>query len=607
MAVLPDPKNLDLNVVALARAIRYNESRNKYDAKGQSGEGGAYQFMPSVWKEWAGKYIKDPNAAQTPENQNAVAYLRLKDLKDQGNSPAQILSIWNSGSPNWQGKKGTNKYGADFNVPLYVEKGIQRFQEEVTKLGGTLPTGSGLAAAAQTTTTPEAASETKPGLLKGAAQAIAKPFLRTGLGIVRAAAGIKTLLTGSQAEKEKASATIGQPKNFGYLGTVAPIGFGEQGQDISTGQQVKQGLGTGAEIASYLTPGVAPGIIKSASTTGKLLRPIGKGALAGATGGALGQAGAEAARDTSTASSISTQGAIGAGVGAAGGAILGTATGVLLGTKRLLSPNTEDALIQAIKPGKNNTAFRTDLRSAVPEIIRATDAPIENIDQFVQATNAAKKKVWVQYETLLGQNADATINGNIIADAIESSIDRRFETINRAGADRIRKIAKTYRRSITLEEAEDFLQSANNDLHSYYAKNKVGRRAAARDPEIAPVLKEAEAIRDQLYAKLQNLSGQNAAGIKKLYGALTNIEEEAIGRANVAARQAPFSLAEQLSFASALGDAAKSVLNLNAGDAAAGLAKFTGARMLKKANTSDQLIKTGIKKATKGIIKSRPK
>jgi hypothetical protein len=154
MAVLPSPKNLDLNVVALARAIRHNESGGNYAAKGQTGEGGAYQFMPAVWKEWAAKYIKDPNAPQTAENQNAVAYLRIKERKDAGLTPAQILSEWNSGSTIYEGKKGVNSSGAAYDVPTYVRRGIERFQEEVTTLGGRLAPNSALP--------PQASSEQAP-------------------------------------------------------------------------------------------------------------------------------------------------------------------------------------------------------------------------------------------------------------------------------------------------------------------------------------------------------------------------------------------------------------------------------------------------------------
>ena len=64
-----------------------------------------------------------------------------------------------------------------------------------------------------------------------------------------------------------------------------------------------------------------------------------------------------------------------------------------------------------------------------------------------------------------------------------NSIDKRTALQNPDLAEHIASVADTYRRPLPLDEAEDFLQSANNDLHNYYAKNKVGQRVALGDRE----------------------------------------------------------------------------------------------------------------------------
>jgi len=38
----------------------------------------------------------------TLENENKATYLKIKDWKSQGYNPAQIASMWNSGSPEWE-------------------------------------------------------------------------------------------------------------------------------------------------------------------------------------------------------------------------------------------------------------------------------------------------------------------------------------------------------------------------------------------------------------------------------------------------------------------------------------------------------------------------
>lgn len=104
----------------IAAAIKQVESGGNYNARGGSGEGGAYQFMPSTWKSWAGNYLGNPNAPQTPENQDKVAIAKINDLLAQGRTPQEIALIWNGGQP--IAKKGTNKYGVAYDSGAYANK-----------------------------------------------------------------------------------------------------------------------------------------------------------------------------------------------------------------------------------------------------------------------------------------------------------------------------------------------------------------------------------------------------------------------------------------------------------------------------------------------------
>ena len=128
--------------------------------------------------------------------------------------------------------------------------------------------------------------------------------------------------------------------------------------------------------------------------------------------------------------------------------------------------------------------------------------PISGVDDALNAVSIAKKGIWSQYADKLNAaqqafpNAPsmATIDGNQIADAMMGSIDKRTALQNPDLVERIQKVADTYRRPMGLDESEDFLQSANNDLHSYYAKNKVGRQVAERDPSTGYVVAEADQL-----------------------------------------------------------------------------------------------------------------
>lgn len=136
------PPTIDPQAVALARAIKHNEtgdSSDAYTAHGKSGEFGAYQFMPDTYKNYAQKYLGDANAAPSVENQNKIAYSFVAEKKKAGYNPAQILSMWNAGEgepdaytgkfSNGAPSTGTNGHGVPFDVPQYAAKGSQYYKQ----------------------------------------------------------------------------------------------------------------------------------------------------------------------------------------------------------------------------------------------------------------------------------------------------------------------------------------------------------------------------------------------------------------------------------------------------------------------------------------------
>lgn len=222
----------------------------------------------------------------------------------------------------------------------------------------------------------------------------------------------------------------------------------------------------------------------------------------------------------------------------------------------IVDPPPESLMTRAVKPLASNNGWDVALKKAMPDM-KAAEAevgPIEGVDDALQATAAAKKSLWAQYEKKLGAGAGATIDGNSVADAMLKSIDNRTRLQNPGLVKQIQSVADTYRQPMTVEQAEDFLQSANNELHSYYAKNKVGQHVAAKDPATGHVVAEANALRDALYSKLDEVAGPGAADLKQRYGALSNVESELLRRKNVAARQQPVSLPEQLAMSTGFGD-----------------------------------------------------
>ena len=76
----PTIKNL---VSAIGKAETGDPSPDAYNKKGASGEFGRYQFLPETYKQWAKESLGDENAPPTIENQNKIAYDKVKQWKEK--------------------------------------------------------------------------------------------------------------------------------------------------------------------------------------------------------------------------------------------------------------------------------------------------------------------------------------------------------------------------------------------------------------------------------------------------------------------------------------------------------------------------------------------
>ncbi len=125
---------LDPQAVNLAKAIRQVESGNNPTAQGASGEFGAYQFTPDTWASASQQYLGQnvPLQQATPEQQNEVAYKRIKAWKDAGYNVGQIASMWNAGESHpdayQQNYQGVNAKGVAYNTPAYAQKVAETYQ-----------------------------------------------------------------------------------------------------------------------------------------------------------------------------------------------------------------------------------------------------------------------------------------------------------------------------------------------------------------------------------------------------------------------------------------------------------------------------------------------
>lgn len=468
------------------------------------------------------------------------------------------------------------------------------------------------------------------GFFKGLIKGAAKPFLEPVASAVNVGSAIGSLVKGGfkQDAVDQASQDLRQTYDLPFFGETKPAFTGDE----SIGGSFRKQAGYGADIASNFIPvgkagSVAKDMIKTVGkdvakkTAGQItkntLKTSGQFAIAGALGNAGSQLQDKDLKDFSgleTVGSSALSGLVPLTLGSARLAGRGSSN-LVKGVKNTVAPDVEAALTKAIKPRSNNFGFNQALKTALPDIQETAEQVgrnIENVDHLDEVVTQAKKRVWANYENLLGPNSNAQIDGSSIADEIVRGIDQRFATQNPEKVKKIIQTANTYRRPITLQEAEDFLQSSNNELHSYYAKNKVQQSVAAADPETAHLIRENNALRNNLNKKLEELTGADAAELKKRYGALSTLQSEIVPRKNVIARQNPVSLAEQISYGRGVGNVLKSAANMQFGDAISGAADLTVTKLLKGRNDPNDLIKLAFSKLKKNprvpyaAIKAKP-
>jgi hypothetical protein len=138
---------LDPQAVALAQSIRQVESGGNFNAKGASGEYGAYQYLPATWASRAKQYgITTPLDQATPEQQNEVTYKWIEDKKNQGYNVGQIASMHNAGdgSPNaYLGHSGVNSSGVAYDTKNYAQKVANAYQQIKSQNGSGTQNNSG--------------------------------------------------------------------------------------------------------------------------------------------------------------------------------------------------------------------------------------------------------------------------------------------------------------------------------------------------------------------------------------------------------------------------------------------------------------------------------
>jgi len=375
-----DNQPTDNQALNLAKAIKRAETGegDTYNAKGASGEFGAYQFMPDTYKAYAKKYLGDENAQPTIENQNKIAYSFVKEKKDAGYNPAQIASMWNAGEgrPNAykENFRGVNDKGVAYDTPAYAEKVSNYY----TQLKGQQPA----------TQQPQTVQEQKQQLIDqgqpvSTQEDRAKPTFVGGI-IRDIARPVATLLARPiQLAKALGGATEDeQTIKSKYLGDITTS---------KSGKDVLKDVGRGIETVSLgVGTGAAKNVVAGAGkkTIGKLVL---QGAKEGLAAGSLGGAGS-AIEQGKSAGNVLLDTAIGGGLGAATGGVLG---GTIPAVGRAIGFGKNVGKATGVLKATEADAAKA-MQSIAEEYERAAGTGLRNSFRKQQITRSGELKPWSQ-------------------------------------------------------------------------------------------------------------------------------------------------------------------------------------------------------------------
>lgn len=462
--------------------------------------------------------------------------------------------------------------------------------------------------------------------------AASKLFSGTGKLIGSAAGmageGLAALIDKNVRDQMMNSSTEDFKRMFPFLGqfvdeSAKQVALRNAGRVASTGLELAGAAEGAPELGAAEKAAEAGGAIKKTSTLGKIVKGGLTGAKEGAKYGAAFGLSQGVDNPNATLGSVAKEtaegglggAAIGAGIGIGGGTLAagaGLAADTYRGISKILKPDMTEAFTRGVAPtGMKAAQFTKTAQTVMPDLLHTAKGmgidigtSEKPVDDLLKVAAQAKKGIWAQFQGLLGAHGDATIDGNKIADAMVSSMDKRFIAQNPAAAERIEAKANTYRSPMSVNDAEEFLKSANGELNTYYAKNKVGQNAAMSDPEVSHVVKEANALREALYGKLDEVAGKgkDAKLLKQRYGALTETEGQLLKRQAVLARLKPVSLAEQIHYPLAVGKAVAHAATGNIPGAISGMAEAGAAKLIKESQTNEEMIRKAFRAATKNEL-----
>jgi len=272
--------------------------------------------------------------------------------------------------------------------------------------------------------------------------------------------------------------------------------------------------------------------------------------------------------------------------GGTGGAVGG---GIAEGTSMAVKPfasamgigtTAEQDLVRAAQPAKRNYNFISNWNIAKDRIAKEVDGngTFESFGDAADRLREVRQELWQnEVKPIIDKHANEQVFPNMTAkdpvnitmadgvahaapgqaatNPIADAIRAKAQTIpsNLAGqtAKSIEKYAAKFDRPMTVGQMEHEMEFINGELAAkdFWTKNAKQRANLAKtDPFYASRVTALDNMRDTLYHRIADLGDPDIQALKKEYGAVSAVEDELRGRANVDLRQRPISLKQMMAF-----------------------------------------------------------
>ena len=449
------------------------------------------------------------------------------------------------------------------------------------------------------TAAPEPASTATGGVLD-AAKGVATGFAK---GVGDTVSGVSHLINKIPGVGETLAPSEGisaLDKTDISNGTAEMAGKGlENIAEFAAGDEALEGLSKASKLVALAKkyPQIAEvlNMAKDHPLLAKMITSGGKAAAVGAAQGAI----KGAQKDNAVT---------GAEAGAAGGAVGGPLGEALVGTPEYLlrkfglgGLTSAEAIIKAGRPNVKEALggrFADAWVNAKPALLDIPNNTIKTAGDFEDALHQKANDLWTNtIQPAIDKNKNESIDGKAIATAIRKGVDQNvgMRDLFPEQVAPIENMAKHFAdtSALSLDKANGYLKTLNAQLKDYYRMSPEARNAAGvTSGRLSSMEDAADAIRDQLYKKVDILEGQPTGTTQAQriqYGALKDLERVFGKRAVVADRQAPLNLQQVLG----MSEAATAMLAGHPLTAAAGAVPF----VTKARSTPQSLIRQGLNAA----------